>query len=83
MWSLYTFDFKTLYTNIPHDKLKRAMRWVINEAFRHASEEEKEAKLSIYNNTARFTFTQREGTVALTARDVLAMIDTLIDNIYM
>ena len=29
-----TYDFSTLYTSIPHKKLKRQLSWVIGEAFR-------------------------------------------------
>ena len=31
---LGTYDFSTLYTSIPHDKLKSQMRWVIEKAFK-------------------------------------------------
>jgi len=32
--SIYTFDFSTLYTKIPHDKLKSVMRELINFCFK-------------------------------------------------
>ena len=32
--NLRTYDFSTLYTNIPHKLLKKEMQWVIHEAFR-------------------------------------------------
>ena len=33
--TITTFDFSTLYTSIPHDKLKNAMREIINFGFRN------------------------------------------------
>ena len=39
-----TYDFSTLYTNIPHTLLKKQMKRVIKEAFRLS----KKKKLSIY-----------------------------------
>ena len=31
--NIRTYDFSTLYTSIPHSKLKGAIAWVINKAF--------------------------------------------------
>ena len=31
--NIRTYDFSTLYTSIPHDKLKRQIAWVINQCF--------------------------------------------------
>ena len=28
-----TYDFSTLYTNIPHTQLKKQMKWVLDKAF--------------------------------------------------
>jgi len=32
--NLATYDFSTLYTSIPHDKLKIQISWVIEKAFK-------------------------------------------------
>ena len=31
--NIRTYDFSTLYTSIPHTKLKQQMKWVISQAF--------------------------------------------------
>ena len=30
---IVTYDFSTLYTSIPHDKLKQQISWIVNRAF--------------------------------------------------
>ena len=34
---MYTDDFSTLYTNIPHSDLKEKMKWIVNKAMSNDS----------------------------------------------
>ena len=43
-----TYDFSTLYTSIPHNKLRKELRWVIKEAFKSS----KKSFISVYKNDA-------------------------------
>ena len=46
-----TYDFTTLYTSIPHTKLRKELRWVIKEAFRSS----KHSFISVYKHNATWT----------------------------
>lgn len=74
-----TYDFSTLYTMIPHEKLKQQLRWVINVAFQ--------------STNRKIIKIRRDGKQAFLAEtvgndnywqqtDLLKAIDTLLDNIY-
>ena len=65
-----TYDFSTLYTNIPHKDLKKQMKWVIKEAFRMSNKKyiciyEKEAKWSD-NPSKKHTYVDEELLIQLT-----------------
>merc|ERR1712194_481609 len=49
--SLRTYDFSTLYTNIPHKQLKKRLSLVIKRAF----ESSNKSHISVYKNDARWT----------------------------
>jgi hypothetical protein len=50
LWSLGTFDFSTLYTTLPHDKLKTRLKETIHKAFSHRNYGSKFVVLA-YNST--------------------------------
>jgi len=47
--NILTYDFSTLYTNIPHKKLKQEFTWIINKAFKSS----KRTFISVYNQSAK------------------------------
>ena len=78
MTSISTWDFSTLYTTIPHAKLKAAINWVIDEVM-------KLEKFSIMNcntNRAFLSNEQQRGYVPLDSTKFKKLVSFLIDNIY-
>ena len=79
--SIKYFNFSTLYTTIPHDKLKSKLKEIINQCFFHK------------NGNRRFQYVVlttrhilRSGTLWCTTKysdaDVIKMLEYLIDNIF-
>jgi hypothetical protein len=73
-----TYDFSTLYTSIPHKKLKSKLAWVIKEAFKSSKYE----FISVYQSDARWTNSPRESTQKMDCQKVIRLLNWLIDNIY-
>jgi len=73
---VYTYDFSTLYTNIPHDDLKARIEWVINKAFYNDS------KQFIYVSNRDATWYKRRNTMKISKDQLVAHINYLIENIY-
>ena len=73
-----TYDFSTLYTSIPHKKLKRQLSWVVGEAFRTS----KKKFISVHKYDAQWTKTPSKNTLTLDCRKVIRILNWLIDNIY-
>ena len=48
--NIATYDFSTLYTNIPHDKLKTRMADVINKAYEGSGK----TYISVYSTNTSF-----------------------------
>ena len=76
--TVHTYDFSTLYTNIPHDDLKVKMRWIVDKAFHNNSKHC--MYVSNYRNSA--TWYKRRNTYSISKEKLLDFIDYLIDNIY-
>ena len=76
--SIRTYDFSTLYTNIPHSKLKSSLAWVIKEAFKSSGK----SYISVYKNDARWTDKPRKNTLHLDYKEVTCLLRWLVDNIY-
>lgn len=74
--NLRTYDFSTLYTNIPHALLKKQMKWVIKEAFRLAGKE----KISIYGSNACWTDKPKKTTTSVDERTLIQLTNWLIAN---
>ena len=80
--SLKTFDFSTLYTTIPHDKLKCRLKEIIHRAFHNKNGQTRynfvvlghESTYFVQNTTAAKTF--------FTEEQVISMLEFLIDNIF-
>ena len=75
---LKTYDFSTLYTSIPHKKLKSKISWVIRKAFNHS----KKMYINIHNHYAKWTDFPRKGTFFMDYKMMINLVRWLIDNIF-
>jgi hypothetical protein len=75
-----TFDFSTLYTTLPHDKLKTRLKETIHKAFSHRNYGSKFVVLG-YNSTY-FTNKIQKGKTCYSEEQVINMLEFLIDNIF-
>ena len=76
--NIATYDFSTLYTNIPHDKLKKRMETVIQSAYNGHGKK----YLSVYNTKASFVNNPKKETKAYSESQLIEMVNYLIDNCY-
>ena len=76
--NINTYDFSTLYTNIPHKDLKTQIHWVIEKAFYN------DKKKYIYVNkfTDKTTWFKTKNSQQISKQDLINHINFLIDNIY-
>jgi hypothetical protein len=75
-----TFDFSTLYTTLPHDKLKTRLKETIHKAFSHRNYGSKYVVLG-YNSTF-FSNKIHKGKTCYSEEQVISMLEFLIDNIF-
>ena len=75
--SIKTFDFSTLYTTLPHDKLKSRLKELIHKAFNNS----RNFVVLGYNSTY-FSKTSQKNKTCYTKKQVCDMLDFLIDNIF-
>lgn len=73
-----TYDFTTLYTSIPHQKLKSKLSWVIKTAFKSSGK----SFISVHKNSASWSNSPRDKTLHLDCNKVIRLMRWLIDNIY-
>ena len=76
--NIATYDFSTLYTNIPHDKLKTRMADVISKAYEGSGK----TYISVYSTSASFVNKHKKDTKAYTKDQLIEMMNYLIDNCY-
>jgi hypothetical protein len=76
--NINTYDFSTLYTNIPHKQLKKEINWVIEKAFYN------DKKKFIYVNRFKdkATWYKTNNSYRVSKDDLITHINFLIDNIY-
>jgi hypothetical protein len=77
--SINTFDLSTLYTTLPHDKLKTRLKETIHKAFSHRYDGSKCVVLG-YNSTY-FSNKIQKGKTCYSGEQVISMLEFLIDNI--
>jgi hypothetical protein len=78
--SVKTFDFSTLYTTLPHDKLKPRLKETIHKAFSHRNDGSIFVVLG-YNSTYFSNKIQKDKT-CYSEEQVISMLEFLIDNIF-
>ena len=76
--SIKTYDFSTLYTSIPLNKLKSQLTWVINEAFKAS----KKNFISIYAQSANWTNSPKKTTQHVNKQKLIDLTNWLIDNTF-
>ena len=72
--NIRTYDFSTLYTNIPHEDLKQKLKWVVEKAFF--------TKHYIFVDDYGASWGKRYNAHKLDKNELLEYINFLIDNIY-
>ena len=78
--SIKTFDFSTLYTTLPHDKVKTRLKETIHKAFSHRNYGSKFVVLG-YNSTY-FSNKIQKGKTCYSEEQVISLLEFLIDNIF-
>jgi hypothetical protein len=78
--SINTFDFSTLYTTLPHDKLKTSLKETVHKAFSHRNDGSTFVVLG-YNSTY-FSNNIQKGKTCYSEEQVISMLDFLIDSIF-
>jgi hypothetical protein len=76
--NIATYDFSTLYTNIPHQKLKERMKQVVEEAYEGSGKK----YLSVYKSKAAWVNNPKEETAVYKKEELIDMVYYLIDNVY-
>jgi hypothetical protein len=78
--SINTFDFSTLYTTLPHDKLKNRLKETIHKAFSHRNDGSKFVVLGY--NSRYFSNKIQKGKTCYSEEQVVSMLEFLIDSIF-
>ena len=81
--SIKSFDFSSLYTTIPHDKLKSKLKEIINQCFFHKNGTESDFQYVVigYKDTY-FVRDHSDVPQKYSDADVIKMLEYLIDNIF-
>ena len=80
--SIKTYDFSTLYTNIPHTKLKSRLAELIRNAFRFKNGKKRYEYIVVGYKSTYFVKNHSESKHKYTEDDIVRMIEFLIDNIF-
>ena len=76
--NIRTYDFSTLYTSIPHSKLKKEIAWVISECFN----DKKRKYIRIGRDSARWSSTKGKNDEGWSCDELIKHVEWLITNIY-
>ena len=77
-----TYDFSTLYTTIPHSKLKARLRDLIHQAFFYKNGRRRYRYLVVNWNSVYFVKEHTDCSTKYDEHEVIAMLEFLIDNIF-
>ena len=80
--SIKSFDFSTLYTTIPHDKLKSKLKAIINQCFFHKNGNRRFQYVVIGYKDTYFIRDHSDAPQKYSDADVIKMLEYLIDNIF-
>ena len=83
VFSIKTYDFSTLYTTIPHSKLKSRLKDIIYHSFINKTTGKRRYKYIVITNTSSyFVKYHSDAKHKYTEDDIVNMLDYLIDNIF-
>ena len=80
--SIRSYDFSTLYTTIPHEKLKLRLADIIKSAFFHKNGNRRYKFLVIHHLGNYFVKDHTSSKNKYTEDDIIKMLNFLIDNIF-
>ena len=80
--SIKTYDFSTLYTTIPHDKLKTRLFDIIDSCFFNKNGKRKYSYLVISHSKTYFVKHHSDSTHKYSEVEIKNMLEFLIDNIF-
>ena len=81
--SINFFDFSTLYTTIPYDKLKSKLKETIDQCFVHKTGNRRFQYVVIGYTDTYFVQDHSDAPQKYSDTDVIKMLEYLIDNIFM
>ena len=77
-----TFDFSTLYTTIPHSKLKNKLRELVQLHFIKKNGQRRYKYLVLGRDRSYFVKKYSDSTKTFSETDIINMLEFLIDNIF-
>ena len=80
--SIKAFDFSTLYTTIPHSKLKERLTKIISNAFTSKNGNRKYKFIVVNYDKTYFVKEKSDSENKYTETDIIQMLNFLIDNIF-
>ena len=80
--SIKSFDFSTLHTTIPHDKLKSKLKEIINQCYFHKNGNRRFQYVVIGYKDTYFVRDHCDAPQEYSDADVIKMLEFLIDNIF-
>ena len=80
--SIKTYDFSTLYTTIPHTKLKARLSELIKNAFKCKYGKKRYEYIVVGHNSTYFVKNTSNAKNKYTEDDIVRILDFLIDNIF-
>jgi len=80
--SIKTLDFSTLYTTIPHSKLKDRLRKLVQLCFIKKNGKRRNKYLVLGRDRSYFVSNHSDSTNKLSETDIINMLEFLIDNIF-
>ena len=80
--SIKTFDFSSLYTTIPHDKLKSRLKDLITHCFFYTNGKRR-YKYIVLGHQLKLIFKGHpDSTTKFTETDIVSILELLLDNIF-
>ena len=80
--SIKSFDFSTLYTTIPHDKLKRRLASIVRNSFIFKNGNRRYKYLVLGHEEANFVKEHSDSKNKNSEDDIIRMLEFLVDSIF-
>ena len=80
--NIKSFDFSTLYTTIPHQKLKSRLATIIRNSFIHKTRNRRYKFLVLGREGPYFVKEHSDSKNKYTEDDIIKMLEFLVDNIF-